>query len=103
VGADEVIFHGSFVLGLDMSHNGILLVTDNMGRSSGEAFVHFANRDAAERALEKNKDTIGTRWGIVGRKPGWHLVSGRVGSSEWGTTRVAALLPFTTARPYIFR
>ncbi len=56
------------VLGLDITHDGILMTTDYQGRSSGEAFVHFTSRDHAERALEKNKETIGHRWGEEGSK-----------------------------------
>lgn len=51
------------ILGLDITPNGILLTTDYQGRSSGEAYVQFGNKEDAERALEKNKESIGRRWG----------------------------------------
>ncbi len=48
---------------MDITNNGILMTTDYQGRSSGEAFVQFVSRDHAERALEKNRESIGHRWG----------------------------------------
>ena len=49
------------LLGLDITNNGILLTTDYNGRSTGEAFVQFGSKNHAERALEKNKESIGRR------------------------------------------
>ena len=49
------------VLGLDITNNGILLTTDFQGRASGEAFVQFASKDHTEKALEKNKQSMGHR------------------------------------------
>ena len=40
------------------------MTTDQQGRSSGEAFVQFKNKDDVERALERNKQSIGRRWGF---------------------------------------
>ena len=37
------------------------MTTDFQGRSSGEAFVQFSNKDDAERALDKNRQNIGHR------------------------------------------
>merc|ERR1719225_2607142 len=51
-----------FFDGLEITNNGILLTTDYQGRSSGEAYVQFASKDHAERALEKNKQSIGHRY-----------------------------------------
>ena len=48
---------------MEITPNGILMTTDYQGRSSGEAFVQFRNKGFAERALEKNKESIGHRWG----------------------------------------
>ena len=57
---------------MEITPNGILMTTDYQGRSSGEAFVQFRNKGFAERALEKNKESIGHRWGRKeGRNPGW--------------------------------
>ncbi len=50
-------------LGLEITPNGILMTSDYQGRSNGEAFVQFRNKGHAERALEKNKQSIGHRWG----------------------------------------
>ena len=61
---------------MEITPNGILMTTDYQGRSSGEAFVQFRNKGFAERALEKNKESIGHRWGRKegtqdGKKAGW--------------------------------
>jgi len=52
----------TFFEGMDITNNGILLTTDYQGRSSGEAYVQFASKEHAERALEKNKESIGHRY-----------------------------------------
>ena len=57
------------ILGMEITNNGILLTTDYQGRSSGEAYVQFASKEHAERALEKNKESIGHRlvwWAALG-------------------------------------
>merc|ERR1719414_1979633 len=51
-----------FFDGMEITNNGILLTTDYQGRSSGEAYVQFASKEHAERALEKNKESIGHRY-----------------------------------------
>ncbi len=48
-------------LGLDITNNGILLTTDYQGRASGEAFVQFASEEHTERAIAKNKQSMGHR------------------------------------------
>ena len=48
--------------GLEIVPNGITLPTDYQGRSTGEAYVQFVNKEVAERALEKHKEKIGHRW-----------------------------------------
>ncbi|CAD1472287.1 unnamed protein product, partial [Heterotrigona itama] len=52
-----------FFSGLEILPNGISLPTDYTGRSTGEAYVQFVNKDVAERALQKHKEKIGHRWG----------------------------------------
>ena len=64
------------VLGLDVANNAILMTTDYQGRNTGEAFVLFGNKDDSERALEKNRETIGHRWEKYddGDDPNWLLL-----------------------------
>lgn len=49
--------------GLNVSPDGITILLDNAGRSSGDAFVHFVDKESAERALDKHREKIGHRWG----------------------------------------
>ena len=49
------------ILGLEITNNGILLTTDYQGRASGEAFVQFSSAEHTEKALEKNKQSMGHR------------------------------------------
>lgn len=49
--------------GLEIVPNGITLILDHQGRTTGDAFVQFASQDIAERALTKHKEKIGHRWG----------------------------------------
>lgn len=51
-------------VGLEIVPNGITLLTDYSGRSSGEAYVQFVNREVAEKALQKHREKIGHRWGM---------------------------------------
>ncbi|KAL0132895.1 hypothetical protein PUN28_000552 [Cardiocondyla obscurior] len=51
-----------FFSGLEILPNGISLPTDYTGRSTGEAYVQFVNKDVAERALQKHKEKIGHRY-----------------------------------------
>ncbi|KAJ8976946.1 hypothetical protein NQ317_010142 [Molorchus minor] len=51
-----------FGLGLEIVPNGITLLTDYSGRSSGEAYVQFVNREVAEKALQKHREKIGHRY-----------------------------------------
>lgn len=63
-------FGSSLILGLEITTHGVLLAVDHQGRSTGEAFVQFVNKDHAERALEKNKQCIGHRCADRGRERG---------------------------------
>jgi hypothetical protein len=58
------------VLGLEITNNGILLTTDYQGRASGEAFVQFVSDEHTEKALEKNKQSMGHRW-VWSGSGGW--------------------------------
>ncbi|KAL5018011.1 hypothetical protein ScPMuIL_003733 [Solemya velum] len=51
-----------FFTGLEIVPNGIMLPEDRQGRSTGEAYVQFANQEIAERALGKHKERIGHRY-----------------------------------------
>jgi len=48
--------------GLEIVPNGITIMTDSMGRTTGDAFVQFTSQESVERALAKHKETIGHRW-----------------------------------------
>lgn len=52
----------NFFAGLEIVPNGIILPTDYTGRSTGEAYVQFINKDVAEKALQKHKEKIGHRY-----------------------------------------
>jgi heterogeneous nuclear ribonucleoprotein F/H len=65
-------------VGMEIVPNGISLPTDFQGRSTGEAYVQFINKEVAEKALLKHKEKIGHRWGArkyympsKGREPPW--------------------------------
>lgn len=49
--------------GLAVSAEGVTILTDHTGRSSGEAFVSFADRAGADSALERDRQEIGHRLG----------------------------------------
>jgi len=51
---------------MEIVPNGISLPTDYQGRSTGEAYVQFINKEVAEKALLKHKEKIGHRWGFLG-------------------------------------
>lgn len=48
--------------GLDIIRDGIIVVKDYSGKSSGDAFVKFASREGSKKALAKHKDRIGHRY-----------------------------------------
>ncbi|KAF5270437.1 hypothetical protein FQR65_LT05625 [Abscondita terminalis] len=51
-----------FFTGLEIVPNGITLLTDCSGRSSGEAYVQFVSKEVAEKALLKHREKIGHRY-----------------------------------------
>ena len=48
--------------GLEIAPNGITFMTDQVGRTTGDAFVQFTTQESVERALAKHKESIGHRW-----------------------------------------
>ena len=59
--------------------NGITLPMDYQGRSTGEAFVQFASKEIAEKALGKHKERIGHRWGQTADWDNWVPLVGKGG------------------------
>ncbi|XP_044051895.1 G-rich sequence factor 1 [Siniperca chuatsi] len=51
-----------FFSGLDIVENGITIVTDHRGRNSGDAFVQFSSQEAADEALQRDREVIGNRY-----------------------------------------
>ncbi|XP_053510239.1 G-rich sequence factor 1 [Ictalurus furcatus] len=56
---EEVI---QFFSGLNIVNNGVTLVMDHSGRSSGDAFVQFATQQMANEALKRDREVIGNRY-----------------------------------------
>ena len=54
---------GTSTTGMEIVPNGITLLTDQQGRTTGDAYVQFANPDTADQAQQKHKERIGHRWG----------------------------------------
>ncbi|KAI5613113.1 G-rich sequence factor 1 isoform X1 [Silurus asotus] len=50
------------IRGLNIVKDGITLVMDRWGRSSGDAFVQFATQEMADEALKKDREIIGSRY-----------------------------------------
>lgn len=51
-----------FFSGLDVKEDGVTMVTDYRGRQSGEAFVQFGCQEAADEALQRDRELIGNRY-----------------------------------------
>ncbi|XP_028313253.1 G-rich sequence factor 1 [Gouania willdenowi] len=56
---DDII---DFFSGLDIAENGIVMVTNAKGRKSGEAYVQFSSQEAADKALLRDRELIGSRY-----------------------------------------
>lgn len=56
----EEIAH--FFTGLEIVPNGITLLQDPQGRTTGDAYVQFASQELAEKAQQKHKERIGHRY-----------------------------------------
>ncbi|XP_069562069.1 G-rich sequence factor 1 [Brachyistius frenatus] len=51
-----------FFTGLTVVENGVTIVTNARGRKSGEAFVQFSSQEAANEALQRDRELIGSRY-----------------------------------------
>ncbi|XP_006627257.2 G-rich sequence factor 1 [Lepisosteus oculatus] len=51
-----------FFSGLDIIQNGVTLVKDFRGRSTGDAYVEFASQEMADQALQRDREIIGNRY-----------------------------------------
>lgn len=51
-----------FFSDLEIVPGGMTLVTDHRGRNTGLAFVEFASQEAADQALEKHREEMGSRY-----------------------------------------
>lgn len=47
---------------LKNGRDGIHIVLDSRGNTTGEAYVQFVSAEDTEKALKKNRDKIGHRW-----------------------------------------
>ncbi|XP_026759661.1 heterogeneous nuclear ribonucleoprotein H-like [Galleria mellonella] len=56
---DEII---QFFDGLTVAVDGVHLLSDHTGRASGEAFVHFVDKESAQEALLRDREKIGHRY-----------------------------------------
>ena len=65
----SILFSHWAILGMEITNNGILMTSDYQGRSSGEAYVQFSSKQDGEKALEKNKQSIGHRLVWLGMGP----------------------------------
>ncbi|CAB3226895.1 unnamed protein product [Arctia plantaginis] len=51
-----------FFDGLTVAADGVHLLSDYTGRASGEAFVHFVDKESAQEALNRDREKIGHRY-----------------------------------------
>ncbi|KAB5528574.1 hypothetical protein PHYPO_G00141790 [Pangasianodon hypophthalmus] len=51
-----------FFSGLNIVKDGVTLVMDRWGRSSGDAFVQFGTQEMADEALKRDREVIGSRY-----------------------------------------
>lgn len=48
---------------MPVAADGVMLLSDRSGRRTGEAFVFFVDKESADKALDKDREKIGHRWG----------------------------------------
>ncbi|XP_032876186.1 G-rich sequence factor 1-like [Amblyraja radiata] len=51
-----------FFSGLEIVEDGVIMTRDHRGRNTGDAIVQFTSPEMAERALAKDRETIGSRY-----------------------------------------
>lgn len=51
-----------FFSGLDVVEDGVTIILNRRGKSSGDAFVEFATKAMAEKALKKDREILGNRY-----------------------------------------
>lgn len=81
-----------FFSGLDIVENGITIVADNRRRNIGEAFVQFSSQEAANEALQRDREVIGNRYIEVfpSRREEIHSVRGKRSSATPQTSNQPA-------------
>ena len=59
--------------GFSVAKNGITIVKEFNGRTTGEAYVQFTNKEDADKSLKKHKEKIGERWEFWFSLKGWDV------------------------------
>ncbi|XP_010778601.1 heterogeneous nuclear ribonucleoprotein F-like [Notothenia coriiceps] len=68
--------------GLEIVGSGITFIQNRRGKNSGEAFVQFSSKEAAEEALQKDRELIGQRYIEVFPSSTEQIYSSWVGKSS---------------------
>ncbi|XP_061674592.1 G-rich sequence factor 1 [Syngnathoides biaculeatus] len=71
-----------FFSGLEIMEKGITMVINSRGRRSGEAFVWFSSQEAADEALQRDRELIGNRYIEVFPSSSQEIHSGWRSSSQ---------------------
>ncbi|KAK5870733.1 hypothetical protein PBY51_003656 [Eleginops maclovinus] len=74
-----------FFSGLEIVGNGITFVKNRRGKNSGEAYVQFSSKEAADEALQRDRELIGHRYIEVFPSSTDQIYSSWVGRSNTGT------------------
>ncbi|XP_056602841.1 G-rich sequence factor 1 [Triplophysa dalaica] len=51
-----------FFAGLEIVEDGVTIISNKKGRNSGDAFVQFATKEMADKALERDREVMGNRY-----------------------------------------
>jgi hypothetical protein len=60
------VFKWLYGWGAGLELGSVQLMVDGMGRSTGEAYVQFNSKAAVDNAMNRDRATIGHRWGGTG-------------------------------------